>query len=99
MDHQLATLFKDLTVPLSGLRTAFAEDPTAEGEPLAESGAPEQSIQIHRPNGSQTKLPASVVHAFTVGKKAALSTEVHRFRQLNEVLIRSLVTRLSLFLG
>lgn len=99
MDHQHATLFKDLTVPLSGLRTAFAEDPTAEGEPMAESGAPEQSIQIHRPNGSQTKLPASVVHAFTVGKKTALSsTEVHRFRQLNEVLIRSLAARLSLFL-
>ena len=37
------------------------------------------------------------MHAFTVGKKAALSsTEVHRFRQLNEVLIRSLA-RLSLF--
>ncbi len=99
MDHQHATLFKDLTVPLSGLRTAFAEDPVSEGGPEMDGGAPEQTIQIHRPDGIQAQLPASVVRAFTVGKKAALSsTEVHRFRQQNEGLIRSLAARLSLFL-
>ena len=98
-NKQHATLFKDLTVPLGGMVTAFAEDPTAEDSEAPDSGAPEESILVHRHNGKQDSVPASVIHAFTVGKKAALSTtEVHRFRQLNEVLMRSLAARLSLFL-
>ena len=94
-----ATLFKDLTTPLGGLTAAFADDPATEGEENPDAGAPEESIQVHRSNGEKAGVPSSMIRAFTVGKKAALSsTEVHRFRQLNEVLIRSLAARLSLFL-
>ena len=94
-----ATLFKDLTTPLGGLTSAFADDPVTEGEENPDAGAPEESIQVHRSNGEKTSVPSSMIRAFTVGKKAALSsTEVHQFRQLNEVLIRSLAARLSLFL-
>jgi len=94
-----ATLFKDLTTPLGGLTMAFAEDPATDGDDNPDAGAPEESITVHRPKGEKVSVPASMIRAFTVGKKAALSsTEVHRFRQLNEVLIRSLAARLSLFL-
>ncbi len=94
-----ATLFKDLTTPLSGVRTAFAEDPAMGDEESPDAGAPEESILIHRSSGEKASVPASAIHAFTVGKKAALSsTEVHRFRQQNELLMRSLAARLSLFL-
>jgi len=90
---------KDLTVPLGGVVTSLAEDPIAEDSVAPDAGSPEESILVHRHTGKQESVPASVIHAFTVGKKAALSsTEVHRFRQLNEVLMRSLAARLSLFL-
>ncbi len=98
-NNRRATLFKDLTTPLGGLTAAFADDPATEGEENPDAGAPEESIQVHRSNGEKAGVPSSMIRAFTVGKKAALSsTEVHRFRQLNEVLIRSLAARLSLFL-
>jgi len=93
------TLFKDLTTPLGGLTSAFAEDPASDGAENPDAGAPEESILVHRPSGERVGVPASMIRAFTVGKKAALSsTEVHRFRQLNEVLVRSLAARMSLFL-
>ena len=98
-NNKQATLFKDLTTPLSGLTTAFAEDPAAEGVESPEAGAAEETILVYRSSGAKVSLPSSAIRAFTIGKKAALSsTEVHRFRQLNEVLVRSLAARLSLFL-
>lgn len=97
--NKRATLFKDLTTPLGGLTAAFAENPAIEGEESPDSGAPEESIVVHRSSGAKVSVPASAIYAFTVGKKAALSsTEVHRFRQQNELLMRSLAARLSLFL-
>lgn len=95
-------LFRDMTSPVGGVPSAlagFADDPMAEGMEAPEGGSPEQSIRVHRPGGKQEDVPASKIHTFTVGKQAALSsTEVHRFKQLNATLTRSLAARLSLFL-
>ena len=92
-------LFRDMTSPVGGSLAGFADDPMAEGGEAPEGGSPEQTIHVHHPEGQQEDLPASAIHTFTVGKQAALSsTEVHRFKQSNSVLIRSLAARLSLFL-
>jgi len=92
-------LFRDMTSPVGGGMLGFADDPMAEGTPAPEGGSPEQTIHVHHPEGRQEDLPASAIHTFTVGKQAALSsTEVHRFKQHNAVLARSLAARLSLFL-
>ena len=95
-------LFRDMTSPVGGVPKGllgFADDdPMGEGADL-EGGSPEQTIHVHRPGGCQEDLPASAIHTFTVGKQAALSsTEVHRFKQHNATLTRSLAARLSLFL-
>ena len=97
-------LFRDMTSPVGGAapRTAlgFADDPVAEeGVDAPEGGSPEETIHLYRPEGGQEDVPAGVIRAFTVGKQAALSsTEVHRFKQHNAKLVRSLGARLSLFL-
>lgn len=96
-------LFRDLTSPMGGApktMLGFADDPMAgEGMDAPEGGSPEETIRVHHPDGAQEDVPASVIHTFTVGKQAALSsTEVHRFKQHNATLIRSLGARLSMFL-
>ena len=92
-------LFRDMTSPVGGPMVGFADDPLAEGDEAPEGGSPEQTIHVHHPEGQQEDVPASAIHTFTVGKQAALSsTEVHRFKQQNAVLTRSLAARLSLFL-
>jgi len=96
-------LFRDMTSPVGGAPKTllgFANDPMAEeGVDAPEGGSPEESIRVYRPEGVQDDVPASVIREFTVGKQAALSsTEVHRFKQHNDKLIRSLGARLSLFL-
>ncbi|MEC8928353.1 MAG: hypothetical protein VX705_03990, partial [Verrucomicrobiota bacterium] len=92
-------LFRDMTSPVGGSVVGFADDPLAEGGEAPEGGSPEQTIHVHHAEGRQENLPASAIHTFTVGKQAALSsTEVHRFKQHNSVLTRSLAARLSLFL-
>ncbi len=96
-------LFRDMTSPVGGMPNTvlgFADDPMAEeGTDAPEGGSPEESIRVHRPKGVQEDVPASLIRTFTVGKQAALSsTEVHRFKQHNATLIRSLGARLSLFL-
>ncbi len=96
-------LFRDMTSPVGGgpkTLLGFADDPMAEeGMDAPEGGSPEETIRVHRPEGEQEDVPASVIRTFTVGKQAALSsTEVHRFKQHNATLVRSLGARLSLFL-
>jgi flagellar motor switch protein FliM len=92
-------LFRDMTSPVGGPLVGFADDPLAEGDEAPEGGSPEQTIHVHHPGGQQEDVPASAIHTFTVGKQAALSsTEVHRFKQHNALLTRSLAARLSLFL-
>ena len=92
-------LFRDMTSPVSGPFVGFADDPMDEGGEAPEGGSPEQTIHVHYPDGQQEDVPASAIHTFTVGKQAALSsTEVHRFKQHNSILTRSLAARLSLFL-
>ena len=91
-------LFRDMTSPVGGF-VGFADDPMDEGGEAPEGGSPEQTIHVHHPDGQQEDVPASAIHTFTVGKQAALSsTEVHRFKQHNSILTRSLAARLSLFL-
>ena len=92
-------LFRDMTSPVRGPFVGFADDPMDESGEAPEGGSPEQTIHVHHPDGQQEDVPASVIHTFTVGKQAALSsTEVHRFKQQNAILTRSLAARLSLFL-
>ncbi len=91
-------LFRDMTTPV-GLPVGFADDPAGESSDAPEGGSPEESISVHRPDGTQEDVPASAIHTFTVGKQASMSsTEVHRFQQHNLLLMRSLGARLSLFL-
>ena len=91
-------LFRDMTSPV-GLPVGFANDPAGEGGQAPEGGSPEESIPVHRPDGTLEDVPASAIHTFTVGKQASMSsTEVHRFQSQNSLLIRSLGSRISLFL-
>jgi flagellar motor switch protein FliM len=91
-------LFRDMTSPV-GAPVRFADDPAGEGGEAPEGGSPEESIPLHRPNGTLEDVPASAIHTFTVGKQASMSsTEVHRFQKQNALLLRSLSSRLSLFL-
>ena len=91
-------LFRDMTSPV-GAPVGFADDPAGEGGEAPEGGSPEESIPVHRPDGTLEDLPASAIQHFTVGKQASMSsTEVHRFQQQNALLLRSLSSRLSLFL-
>ena len=82
-------LFRDMTSPV-GLPVGFADDPAGEGGQAPEGGSPEESIPVHRPDGTLEDVPASAIHTFTVGKQASMSsTEVHRFQSQNSLLIRS----------
>ena len=91
-------LFRDMTSPV-GAPVGFADDPASEGGEAPEGGSPEESIPVHRPDGTFEDVPASAIQHFTVGKQASMSsTEVHRFQQQNALLLRSLSSRLSLFL-
>ena len=91
-------LFRDMTSPV-GAPVRFADDPAGEGGEAPEGGSPEESIPVHRPDGTLEDVPASAIQHFTVGKQASMSsTEVHRFQQQNALLLRSLSSRLSLFL-
>ena len=91
-------LFRDMTSPV-GAPVGFADDPAGEGGEAPEGGSPEESIPVHRPDGTLEDVPASAIHTFTVGKQASMSsTEVHRFQKQNALLLRSLSSRLSLFL-
>ena len=91
-------LFRDMTSPV-GAPVGFADDPAGEGGEAPEGGSPEESIPVHRPDGTLEDVPASAIQHFTVGKQASMSsTEVHRFQQQNALLLRSLSSRLSLFL-
>jgi len=96
-------LFRDMTSPMGGApktSLGFADDPMAEeGVDAPEGGSPEETVCVHRPEGKQEDVPASMIGEFTVGKQAALSSnEVHQFTQINDKLVRSLGARLSLFL-
>ena len=91
-------LFRDMTSPV-GAPVRFADDPAGESGEAPEGGSPEESIPVHRPDGTLEDVPASAIHTFTVGKQASMSsTEVHRFQKQNALLLRSLGSRLSLFL-
>ena len=68
-NNKHATLFKDLTVPLGGVVTSFAEDPIAEDSTVPDAGSPEESILVHRHTGNQESLPASVIHALPLVKR------------------------------
>ena len=91
-------LFRDMTSPV-GAPVGFADDPESDVGEAPEGGSPEESIPVHRPDGTLEDVPASAIQHFTIGKQASMSsTEVHRFQQQNALLLRSLSSRLSLFL-
>ena len=91
-------LFRDMTSPVGG-PVGFADDPASDVGEAPEGGSPEESIPVHRPDGTLEDVPASAIQHFTIGKQASMSsTEVHRFQQQNALLLRSLSSRLSLFL-
>ncbi|MDC0143399.1 flagellar motor switch protein FliM [Verrucomicrobia bacterium] len=91
-------LFRDMTSPV-GAPVGFADDPASDVGEAPEGGSPEESIPVHRPDGTLEDVPASAIQHFTIGKQASMSsTEVHRFQQQNALLLRSLSSRLSLFL-
>lgn len=64
-----------------------------------DAGSSEGTIHLYRPRGGQAEVPAGAIKTFSVGRHMVLSTsELHRFRSHNQILIRSLASRLSLFL-
>lgn len=90
-------LFRDRTTPLTATRV-FAAD-AASPSPKAEGGSSEGSVQLHRHGGVQQDVPSGKIHSFVSGKHGALSsTEVHRFKSQNAMVVRSLAARLGLFL-
>ncbi len=66
---------------------------------VMDAGSSEGTIHLYRPRGGQDDVPAGAIKTFSVGRHMVLSTsELHRFRSHNQILIRSLASRLSLFL-
>lgn len=92
-------LFRDMTAPLEAVRAYADEDMTEGGEADLEGASPEESVMVHRSDGTKGEVPSSTIRTFTLGQNASLSsTEVHRFQSQNSVIVRSLAARLSLFL-
>jgi len=94
-------LFSEMTAPAVApvVPVAHAEGAEPEGADL-EGASPEETVLLHRHDGTQAEVPGGSIAQFTVGRHHAAfsSSEVHRFRSHNQVLIRSLAARLSLFL-
>lgn len=94
-------LFSEMTAPAAAPVVPVAHAEGAEGESADLEGAsPEETVLLHRHDGTQEEVPGGSIAQFTVGRHHAAfsSSEVHRFRSHNQVLIRSLAARLSLFL-